>query len=104
MKLTKQIHRKIAYIAKHLPAMHHNNQTVKIATHGKSLINHGISELKNGDSINPNKTYLSSKDIPKPVNHKKELEKMFVKHGEHGLLSYQKQILELAIQNGNKVN
>lgn len=104
MKLTKEVRRKIAHIAKHLPLMQHKDKTVKIAMHGQSLINHGVSELKNGDAINPNKRYLSSKDTPILVNHKKELEKMFDRHGEVGLLSYQKQILELSLSDANKVN
>jgi hypothetical protein len=102
--MTKQDRRLIAKVAKTLPKMVHQTETVKLAMRGQSLINHGVPELKNGDTVNPNKLYLAAKGVPKEINHRKELEKMFLKYGDVGIASYQKKILELNQSHANQTN
>lgn len=96
MRLTKTDRKLIAKIAKSLPKMVSKTETVKIVLSGKSILERDplatIGETAN--SVLPNKKYLSG-DIQKEINHKKELEKAFLKFGDLGIYSYQKSILNI---------
>lgn len=98
MKLTKHDRRLIAKIAKSLPSMNHKHETVRQIVRGSSVLDRNpLATLGDtGTPISANKSYVTG-DIPKEVNHKKELEKAFLKYGEIGLATYQKSILQIAL-------
>lgn len=96
-KITKQDRKLIAKVAKSLPKMQHSNETIKRVVHGTSILNRNpIATV--GSTTNPvkaNKLYISG-DIPKDVNHRKELEKMFIRFGHIGIEVYKNRVLQVS--------
>ena len=96
MRLTKTDRKLISKIAKSLPKMVSKTETVKIILSGESILERDpLATIgKTANSILPHKKYLSG-DIPKEINHRKELEKAFLKFGDMGIYSYQRSILNI---------
>lgn len=85
-KLTKDIRRKIAKLSKMIPAMHHKDKTELVQIHGSKLIANGVSQLKDGTAVDPDKYYVAP--TQKPVNHRKTMEAIYQRQGEAGLTQY----------------
>ena len=81
MRLTKTDRKLISKIAKSLPKMVSKTETVRIVLSGESILerDHSATIGETANSVLPNKKYLSG-DIQKEINHKKKLEKAFLKN------------------------
>lgn len=77
MKISKLDRRLIASVAKRLPVMIHSNERLMMKKMDVS-----------------GQPYFGYE--PETVNHRKELEKMFIKFGDEGIATYENKILQSA--------
>ncbi len=72
-----------------LPAMSIERMVSEVLP-GSELIANGMIETKEGALVEPGKKYRFFHPQPVPIDHAKEMKKMYLKHGGNGVVAYVK--------------
>ena len=83
----KSKYKAIRRAAEQLPAMTIQRILPEVKT-GQELIDNGMIETKEGDVINAGKNYKLFSPHQVPINHNKEMKKMYNRYGQIGVLAY----------------
>lgn len=78
----------IRRIATELPEIHVKRAGVPDVILGAELVKKGITKLPNGEYINTEAKYKKGTVVDAPVNHHRQMKKLYNKHGAAGVRSY----------------
>jgi hypothetical protein len=85
-------------IAREMPAMQYN-VPVGVKALGKELIARGITEVE-GKPVLPNGKYKGMQTLPQPLNHYRQMKKLYNTHGKGGVGSYINAVAQKQATNG----